>query len=242
MQKMHETKFDAVIVYSDSTSLPRVEFVKPAETWPSFLNSYSDAIYVRSRGGITSKQILRMLKEDSIYLSHSSKEYLRTLVIFAFGIVDCAPQPITYRLKIIQRLPFIGRVIWRLIRPTLIKCRKEIQGVLSYRPISPKRFRTNLIKMIESIENPRSQIIVIGTPIPSNFVLNRSPGFFESVILYNKIKEEVSSKYKNVIFVDMGRFITNGYISEKDGHHFSEIGHRNFADILLKKLDSKIDP
>ena len=232
---MHnETLYQAAYVYSDSTAFPRSTIVSPIETWPILLNEIASAIYLRGKGGVQSKALLHSLREDSFYFNLDSNSNYRSLVIFAFGIVDCAPRPITYKLKAISRIPIFGPRLWSLISTVLKPHRIWIQRISSYQVTPASRFQRNLEKMLNHIKNQNSLIVILGTPRPSSEAIRRSPGFEEAIDEYNEIKRKLASNFSRAIYLPIEIEDATSYISLEDGHHFSKKGHKCIADLIIK--------
>ena len=230
------TPLEAIIIYSDSTAFPRETLVSPSKAWPILLSPESNSVYLRGKGGIQAKGLLKMLREDSYYFGFRTSTNQYHLVIFAFGIVDCAPQPITYKLKIISRIPKLGPRLWGTIAKYLLPHRVKIQENLSFRFTSPSKFQKHLEKMIRTVTNKNTKIIVLQTPMPGQQALIRSPGLVESVRRYNQIKRQVSSIFPNVIFVEVEVDANLGYVSQEDGIHFSDFGHSQVASAIVGSI------
>jgi hypothetical protein len=229
---------NVIYVYTDSTGFPRGNLVPAHETWPMYLRKYADNLYVRGRGGITIRETLQNIKNDSFYFAFREKSAHKILIILAFGIVDCAPQPITYKLSKLAYIPFIGRYVWRALSKLIKPHRPIIQKFWSYQNTSIKQFKKTLIKILVSISNPNCQIIILSTPLPSKLVLSRSPGFETAIDKYNNIKKVVSKLYPRVTYLELLINRDKAYISEKDGHHFSGTGHQEIAQQVLKHIQN----
>jgi hypothetical protein len=160
------------------------------------------------------------------------------LVILFFGIVDSAPRPITYKLKIISKVPFIGGRIWgKFSKVVLQPTRPFIQKIWRYHLVSPANYRKNLIQMCKIFESSNVKVLLCENPIPSRFVIIRSPGFDKSVQKYNSIKREVAEQFSNVVVVEFEKDFEPEYISKKDGHHFSAVDHEYIRSRILDSLE-----
>ncbi len=188
-------------------------------------------------GGYTSRDILRNIQDDTFYFSFDQKvENGKKLVILFFGIVDSALRPITYKLKIISKLPVIGGRIWsKFSKVVLQPTRPIIQKIWSYHLVSPQNYRKNLNRMCKIFEKSNIKVLLCENPIPSSYVIIRSPGFDRSVQKYNLIKREIAEQFSNVVLVEFEKTFEPEYVSEKDGHHFSVLDHEH---IRLRILDS----
>lgn len=236
--KKNSKSSNIIYIYTDSTGFPRGNLVFAHETWPMHLRKLANNLYVRGRGGITIRETLQTMNNDSFYFSFREKSAHKMLVILAFGIVDCAPQPITYKLSKLAEIPFIGRYIWRVLSKLMKPYRPRIQRIWSYQRTSTNAFRRTLMKILVSISNPNCQILILSTPLPSKNVLSRSPGFKISIEKYNDIKKVISSLYPRVTYLQLQINQDKAYISEKDGHHFSKEGHQDIAQQVTKHIQN----
>ena len=225
-----------IYIYSDSTALPRDPAVRAEHTWPFKIGSEQDIVIVRGFGGATSNDLVAMMKRDSPYFGFRGKGNINDIVILAVGVVDAAPRPITYKLKIVTNIPVVGTHIWNLIGRLLHRYRPTIQKYLHYKLISFTRFRSNLVKMQRIIQNPELQILVIGTPIPSQYVLSRSPHFEENVKRLNTIKAEVCERNSRMSYISLVFHQDMPYISPEDGHHYSVQGHLEVANRIRQEI------
>jgi len=235
---MKENRVETIIVYSDSTMLPRGNFVTTKYIWPYLLKESADNVVIRGMGGITSTEILNLIKRDAMYFSFNEDSVEKMIVILAFGIVDVAPQPLTYKLKIILRVPFFGHRIWRVLSLVLKPLRPKIQRYLRYQLVPPAKFRKNLLKISHVISNTNCEIILLETPMPSQLVLQRSPGLEKAIASLNQLKREFCvSNGLSLIKVPVNSLVD--YISQEDGHHFSIAGHKLVASRVISHFEMK---
>jgi hypothetical protein len=233
--------FEQVLIYSDSTAMPRNQFVSAAETWPILLSDSSSSkipLYFRGHGGIKAKEILDLVENDFWYFDTQKRDgyFRKTLVILSFGIVDAAILPFTYRLKFIASLPKFGGYLWRMLSKTLWAKRPILQRIKSFPVTSQADFERILRSALTKFESVNAEIIVMTTPLPSNAVEKRSPGFRKSVSQINALKRRVCKEFQSVQVVELEGLPEEIYISLDDGHHFSSKGHATLARILLSKL------
>lgn len=226
-----------IYVYGDSTALPRHPELNAENTWPFNLGRKQDSIFVRGFGGATTTELVALMYRDSPYFGFSEKREKGDTVIFAAGIVDAAPRPITYKLKIVTKVPYIGNKIWKIIARGLNKYRPTIQRFLYYKLVSFRRTSFNLNKIRKILKNPQIQIIVVGTPLPSRYVLARSPHLESNIKRLNKIKSEVCKKDNRMHFVSLDFWSDTFYISVEDGHHYSALGHLEISNRIKSQLN-----
>ena len=235
---MKENSAETIIVYSDSTMFPRGNLVTTKYIWPNLLKESADNVVIRGMGGITSTEILKLIKRDAMYFSLNEDSVEKMIVILAFGIVDVAPQPLTYKLKIVERVPIYGHHIWRVLSLVLKPLRPKIQRYLRYQLVPPAKFRKNLLEISRIISNTNCEIILLETPMPSELVLQRSPGLEKAIASLNQLKKEFcASKGLSLIKVPVNSLVD--YISQEDGHHFSIAGHKLVASRVVSHFEMK---
>jgi len=245
-------KIIQIITYSDSTALPRPEFVGPDSTWPqkllhSLQIEFPENKFVlenRSRGGIKIKEILSLIRSDYSYFSktkslQTSNEYI-TIIILAAGIVDGSPQPITFKLKLIGKIPYVGPHFWRLLRIPLIKFRPQIQLFWKFTPTKKKRFRKSLDLIKKTLQKYNGINLIIDTPTPHSQLAHRSPGIHESIKKFNLIRKKVFEKNDAFIIIKTNDFSDDLYISSEDGHHYSNPGHEFISRLAFVEIREKL--
>jgi hypothetical protein len=233
---MQENKIESIIVYSDSTMFPRGKFVTARYIWPILLKKYAHVVIIRGMGGITSTEIANLVKRDAMYFSLNEDSIDKIMVILAFGIVDAAPRPVTYKLKIVERVPIIGHYIWRTLALVLKPLRPRIQRYLRYQLINSAKFKENLLAIKNVISNTNCEIVLLETPMPTHFVLQRSPGLKEAIESLNQIKREFCIA-TGISMIKIPINPLKDYISQEDGHHFSIAGHKLVSDRIISHLN-----
>ena len=223
-------KIQEIIVYGDSTSMPRpLESVEMATTWYwklVMLSKLEICLENRSQGGITISGVRKKILNDSPYffpkenLSNNQK-----LVIIHIGVVDAAIHPITYKLKLVNSLPVFGKYLWPILAKVLNPSRALIQKMWSFSRTSPTSFVSELEKIISFLIKRDLNICVLLTPIPHPNMELRSPGTRKNVAEYNELKGKLLDKFPKVFLVKLDQFKDSYYVSEKDGHHYSKSGH-----------------
>lgn len=236
-----------ISVYSDSTAIPRRDLVPLAGTWPEILvsnlrrqNANEIFLLNRSFGGVEFNVLLELFNKDSKYyynLNSSNCFDFGSICIFTSGIVDGSPRPITYKLKILNKIPFLGNRLWNKIANYLHRYRPWIQSRFSYTPVSLKKYSVDLGKLAEVAKNLNIYVLLMETPTPHSRLELRSPGILKSIFDFNEIKRQTASSYENIEFVKVSdSFIEDYYISEDDGHHFNYEGHLAIAEILTEAI------
>ena len=245
-------KIIQIITYSDSTALPRPGFVGPDSTWPQKLLhclqiEFPENKFIlenRSKGGIKIQEILSLIRSDYSYFSKTeftqtnNENY--TIVILAAGIVDGSPQPITFKLKLIGKIPYIGPHLWRLLRIPLIKFRPQIQLIWKFTPTNKKRFSKSLESIKKILQKYNGINLIIDTPIPHSQLTNRSPGIHKSIAKFNLIRKKVFEKNDIFLIIKTKDFTDDLYISSEDGHHYSNLGHEFISSLLFAEIREKV--
>lgn len=236
-----------ISVYSDSTAIPRRNLIHLSETWPEILVSnlrekseHEIFLLNRSFGGIEFSELLKLFNKDSKYYYNQDKSNcfdFASICIFTSGIVDGSPRPITYKLKVLNKIPFIGTWLWSKTLDYLHAYRPSIQSRFSYTPVSIKKFSRELNNLVAIAKDLNIYVILLETPPPHSHLELRSPGILNSIQDFNKIKNQTASSLKNVKFVKLSDFFNdNNYISEDDGHHFNYQGHLAIAEVLTEAI------
>jgi hypothetical protein len=231
-------KPEAIYIYTDSTGFPRGSLVLPSETWPMLIADSSNVVYVRGRGGISIQELWSIFDWDTSYFSLDEEmTEQKAVVILSFGIVDFAPRPITYKLSKIRAVPFFGDSLWAKLAKFLHPHREKIQRRWHFQNVSDSEFERYLVFMIERVKNQNIKILLCLTPMPSEYVLDRSPGFRDAILRLNRLKRGVAERYANVEIVEIDiDSDKTGYVSREDGHHFSKVGHIAIARIIRRHI------
>jgi hypothetical protein len=210
------------------------------------ISQIHDYVYLRGFGGASSSDLISIMKKDTPYFGFSEKASdSEVVVIFSVGIVDVAPRPITYKLKIVAKLPIIGPRIWLAISRVLRRHRVAIERIARYKITSYRRYRSNIRKVCSLVTNPNARVLITETPIPSLYVCSRSPYFRKNVERLNHLKLNEVLRNPRLEFVPLRINKDKHFISPEDGHHFSVEGHEVVAEqvkiALNKAKEWKID-
>lgn len=205
------------------------------------IGDMNDSVFLRGFGGATSSDLISIMERDILYFGfRDNSTYSEDIVIFSAGIVDVAPRPITYKLKIVTKLPLFGPRIWIAIGTILRPHRQAIQRVARYKLISYRRYRKNIRKISRLITNPNVVILITETPIPSLQVCSRSPNFKVNVERLNDLKLNEVLRDPRMKFVPLSIDEDKYYVSPQDGHHFSVEGHEVVAEQVKVALNEGI--
>ena len=194
----------------------------------------------RSFGGYKLHELLSVFRIDMGYYYDEksiNQNNSKTICIFTSGIVDGSPRPITYKLKKLDKVPFIGKYISVKVVGFLHKFRPIIQWKFSYTPVSLDSFASDLSELGNLTKNLDFTLLLIETPCPHAHLESRSPGITKSIREFNALKKDMAGKYSNVHYIEFGdSFSNNFYISKEDGHHFNKEGHLFFQEKILNAI------
>jgi len=187
-------------------------------------------LLVRGGGGLTVKRIREIVEQDSGYLGGDDQAL--NIAVLQFGIVDCAPRPITYVLSpFLRSLPVVGPKILA----SLIKHRRGLQNLCSYNATSKGRFKKEYAAIIYICNSVHIRTLAVGMPIPPFSIEHRSPGFRRSAAIYNELIRDVIPES----FCDIEQHMTESlreFLLLSDGHHLTEEGHRFYAETLFERV------
>lgn len=233
-------RFMNLYIYNDSLAFRRPEQSEDlALTYPFLLKDMIEKriglrvnLLLRGIGGAGIKEIQKIILRDSGYLVRVTPSL--NVVILQFGIVDCAPRPITFLLKpLLDRIPRIGAKIMSVF----IKHRRWIQVVCNYRKTPIAQFKRRYKAILRVCIRVGTSPLATGMPLPPHKTESRSPGFRQSVTKYNQAIREISSE----AFCDIEGGLDESLRERMllpDGHHLTESGHQFYARALFKKMES----
>ena len=128
----------SVRIYGDSISMPRcIDGIMPWESWPAKLQGklgFNYCVLNRSIGYGDVKKISRLFKSDKFYFRGNVG-----LVVFRFGIVDCAPRPIPLWLR--NLIGFLPKIVRNKIVNFIHNHRTSMLRHMSFVITSASRFR-----------------------------------------------------------------------------------------------------
>lgn len=239
---MNSGKFINLYIYSDSLAFRRIGQSQDISfTYPFILKGLIEArlgirtnLLLRGGGGADIKHIRKMVVRDSGYFGGDAK--VLNIAVLQFGIVDCAPQPITYLLApVLRSVPIVGpNILARLVRH-----RRGLQALCSYTITSRARFKKEYASIVHTCHGAKIRPIAVGLPLPPFHIEHRSPGFRRSVSIYNQLICDVIPES----FCDIEQQMTESLRESlllPDGHHLTEDGHRLYAEKLFDKLQKHL--
>ena len=235
---MDQRKFLNLYIYSDSLAFRRIGQSQDLSfTYPFKLKELVEMnlgirtnLLVRGGGGVDIKQIGETVRRDTGYFGGDDQAL--NIAILQFGIVDCAPRPITYVLSpLLRNLPVVGPKLLAI----LVKHRRGLQNLCSYNITSKGRFKKEYASIIYTCHSVQIGTLAVGMPLPPLSIEHRSPGFRRSASIYNDLIRDVIPES----FCDIEQHMTESLRESlllSDGHHLTEEGHRFYAEKLFEQL------
>lgn len=227
--------------YSDSLGLQRPgivtlqqRYIHIFEAWLKL--SYNEDVFLtnRARRGFTVEQLFEVFLEDEEYLTGE-----RDILIIHEGICDCAPRPVSKRLRnVISVLPgFLKTRIISLLhnnRAAILK-----RGMGSYL-VEKKRYEEILTKWLSNAKMNYKRIYIFNIAPTNKQIEEHSPGFSGSIDAYNKIISKVVLEQNDnrIHLIDVHSIIKkteniDELITKDDGHHLTAEAHKLYADCLI---------
>ena len=233
-----------ISIYGDSLALPRKGVVKYKERYFFLVqewfkknhNTGSFQLIDRAKGAATVIEILKAYEHDEGYF-----EFPRDVVMFHFGVVDCAPRPIneSKRQKISKLPSFFKKIVIRYLhnnRSKIIKKGKQ------YVKTEKDVFLKETSKLLEKASQDYKELYVINI-CPTNTQSElHSPGFTKNINAYNELlKQSVDAlEGKGVYLLDINQYISkhlekiDDYILKEDGHHITPLTNSIISDMLIE--------
>jgi hypothetical protein len=235
-----------ILVYGDSIALPRQsEGIAPEDTMAELLAAhYAElgrprSLYNRSDSGKTITDH-RSKYEHEVGLFSAGRE---DLFIFQGGVVDCAPRPLPPRLrrKLERKPAFIRKPIIAFLkakRPLLLR------WGMSFRKVEPAAFQSRAQEWFADAARRFGQVVIFELPPVNAAAESHSPGWQDSIVLYNRLLAEVVSSIEDsrVLLVPLHQWLWNrrddidSYICPTDGHHLAKQGQRAAFELLRESL------
>ena len=160
------------------------------------------------------------------------------VVIVHVGIVDCAPRVFLRRESSFVaniRFPWLRNRILKFVhdhRRSIVEKRRKV-----YVPLP--RFERLVQNVVEKAREAKLTLLLFVNIIsPPNSVEDRSPGFQNNVLAYNRVLHD-QTKHAWVSLIDLNNLIQTAGGTQNltvDGIHLSERGH----DLLAKELEKHV--
>lgn len=240
----NQTERFLLAIYGDSLSLPRqADGVNYWETYPELMKSYFEQkipnkkihLYNRGKGDITIEELYKLFVQDQFYFG-----VLGDVVIFQCGIVDCAPRPVSPRMR--RCLAKMPKPVLSVAINFLHKYRHMLlRSGLLWRITPPARFKQVLKQLLEIASQSFKKVYVINICPTIDTIEAHSPGLSASIYEYNRLISEIIGTLHSdtFVFIDINHLISESdqgilsYINAIDGHHITKMGHRLIYKTLL---------
>ena len=162
------------------------------------------------------------------------------VVIVHVGVVDCAP-----RVFLRREGAFVANIRFSWFRNRILKFTHDHRRrIVQFRRkvyVPLPRFERLVQTVVQKARETGVQSLVFINIIrPPDFVEERSPGFQNNVIAYNRVLQE-QTKHPFVTLIDLNGIVEDGGGCEKltiDGIHLNERGHV----LLAEKLEQVLLP
>lgn len=199
-----------ILVITDSLGLPRMkpEEVKIYDTYPQLLRTkFGYDTYHQGQGAATVAVIRNYLNYFNL------DDYEK--IILQFGIVDCAPRPLTRYENFILRN---------------IKLNKGLDFFMrKYRNIKKTKLHIFESYCLDIKELCQDKILVLPIAYASSDYEELLPNIGNNVNKYNEILKMIFGKHLIDLELEEYHFMS-------DQHHLSKIGHEKIARILSSNL------
>jgi acyl-CoA thioesterase I len=195
----------------------------------------------RARRGFTIDKLYEIFQEDEEYIDGQ-----KDLLIIHEGVCDCAPRPISQRLRgFISKLPAFIRI------RTIGYIHKNRARILKRgRPhylVGKARYQQILEKWLAKAVKNFKQIYILTIAPTNESIEAHSPGFSDSIDAYNTIIKTLVAKMADakIKIIDVNQAVKEAgplddYIIKEDGHHITAAGHALYARLLIKEAEAGI--
>lgn len=207
-----------ILLFTDSLSLPRhqPEHCDHNSTWPELLRKEGHEVCLSAIGGATIKTLFK----QTFYFKNTN--YFDVIIVQC-GIVDCAPRFVkNWELKILQRLPLLGRPLLRLLNKNHIRRIRKITYT------RPKEFEHYLDSFVAEFSCPVWFVPIL----PARPAYEQElPGIQRNIEQFNQLISKNTS-------LSLDSFPPEGLMS--DHHHLNELGHAFLKDLIIQKIKNEL--
>lgn len=223
-----------ILIVTDSLGAPRKvkgEVIFYEETWvykltKLFMNHEHEVISM-TLNGLDSKELLALVKEKLLL-------YNIELVIFQYGIVDCAPRVLSKNFILIFTFLKLSKYIQKIIS----KHHAFLTNIIKLEYVPIKEFDNNTIAIYKLFSDIKVKVINLPIAPACKAYIQKSPRISYNISLYNQIL----MRNTDLIFDDIYSNIDTEKIFLSDLHHLNSYGHDivfNYLENNLKKLINK---
>lgn len=223
-----------ILIVSDSLGAPRkdAEIISYDETWVGQLSHYlqdiNNEVICFTENGLSSGALLAHCK-------HKLTLYDPDMIIFQYGIVDCAPRVLTDREKLFFRMIGLTRPIHKIAH----KYHAELSRKRNKTLYTIAQFENHVSNIYSIIKEETSAKIFNIAIAPANDVyINKSPGIKKNIAQFNAVLKKYSDIFieYNATFYDVQKiFLPDAHHLNKDGHIFLYAVVKNYLDKVLER-------
>lgn len=228
--------------YADSLGLPRPGIVKVAERYIFIFEQWlkkkfpDQVVHIvdRSKRGATVDVLYGIYEEDEEYFQDDKQ-----ILIIHEGICDCAPRPVSKRIRrIIGAMP--GFIKKRVVHFLHLKRAWLLRHGSVHLLVEPAKYEEIWQKWLINASTKFKRIYVLNIAPTNEDIEMRSPGFQASISKYNSILKRVVANVQkdNINLVDLYLTVANSaniddLIVREDGHHITALMHSHIAELLI---------
>jgi acyl-CoA thioesterase I len=231
-------------IYGDSLGMPRnFTGIHYSETYPELLKvalereGWKVDLYNRSKGGVTIAELHTLALNDHKYFGDVPE-----IVVIQCGIVDCAPRPISGRMR---RL--IGRLPEKFRSPVVAFLHSKRSRILKsgfrWRVTEPPQFREMYTDLLRAASQHGQHMVAVSIAPTTLAMEEHSPGLLSSIVLYNDIiRFAVREVGSGIHYVDVHNAVLQEpdglarWIDSADGHHITREGHQLYSAHILAAI------
>ena len=218
-----------VLIVTDSLGAPRSvdeEVINYETTWvykiTTLLTQHNIEVVFMTINGLDSNGVLQLTK-DKLLL------YEPSIILFQFGIVDCAPRVLTNKEIMFFSIFRLSRIVKKIIS----KYHAFFSSLRKLQYTDINAFKVNLEQIYELCYNQDIKIVHMPiAPACSKYEI-KSPLISQNIKIYNNVIE----KYTNEYLSDLYYCCEKEKIFLKDLHHLNEEGHNVVFNYLKNNLE-----
>lgn len=217
-----------ILIITDSLGAPRFvnnERISYDNTWVykviSFFKKDNIEFIFLTINGLDSERLLQLTK-DKLLL------YEADIVVFQFGIVDCAPRVLKdFEIKLLSIL----KLSW-ITRRIISKYHAFLSNLRSIQQVGLENFTKNISQVYTLFNEKNTKVIHIPIAPACKQYIEKSPKVDKNINTYNT----TIKKYTDFYLFDSYKNCDLETIFLKDLHHLNERGHNILASNVISSL------
>ncbi len=217
-----------ILIVTDSLGAPRFvndEKITYNDTWVykviSFYKKYNIEFISLTINGLDSKKLLQLTK-DKLLL------YEADIVIFQFGIVDCAPRVLKdFEIKLLSvvKMSLIARRI-------ISKYHAFLSNLRSIQKVELIEFTKNISQIYTLFNEKNTKVVHIPIAPACQQYIKKSPNVDKNINVYNEMIQKYTDLYLHTSYINCN--IETIFL--KDLHHLNLSGHKILAKNVILSL------